>query len=72
MQKEEFIDLLKKHECDFQKYCTLRDSMIFSNKIIDTKCTSCNEYTHSLKNCPCLHLNLNPYLVIGKYNYSRS
>ena len=59
LKRDDFLNILRNYPLEYEKFCVLRDSLIFNDKRIDIKCTSCGEYTHSFKNCSILHGSFN-------------
>ncbi|KAL4504356.1 hypothetical protein ABPG72_009802 [Tetrahymena utriculariae] len=69
---EDFREAAEKFPRDYEKFCMLRDQIKYSNltKGLDVRCTSCDNYTHQLQQCPFLKYKPEKTILIAKYNKS--
>ncbi|EAR96305.2 cyclic nucleotide-binding domain protein (macronuclear) [Tetrahymena thermophila SB210] len=69
---EDFREAAEKFPKDYEKFCMLRDQIKYSNltKGLDVRCTSCDNYTHQLQQCPFLKYKPEKTILIAKYNKS--
>ncbi|CAD8178796.1 unnamed protein product [Paramecium pentaurelia] len=51
--REMFLDIISENSIDFEKYCEMRDKVIFQYEDISIKCFGCDG-DHLLSNCPYL------------------
>ncbi|KAL4461032.1 hypothetical protein ABPG74_016504 [Tetrahymena malaccensis] len=67
IDRQDFIEIVKKNEKDFENFCDLKDKIMFYNdlKPVNKKCTVCNSHVHLENHCPLVHLNReNPYIYM--------
>jgi hypothetical protein len=57
IKRKDFLDLLKEFPKDYEKFCSLKDSVkLYSNfGSINCKCFSCGAPDHLLNECPLIH-----------------
>ncbi|KAL4456280.1 hypothetical protein ABPG74_014241 [Tetrahymena malaccensis] len=69
---DDFREAAEKFPKDYEKFCMLRDQIKYSNltKGLDVRCTSCDNYTHQLQQCPFLKYKPEKTILIAKYNKS--
>lgn len=65
-EMHDFKTILGKFNKDFERFCELRDEIIFNNNNLDTKCSSCSRYDHDFNDCPLISLSLPYYNIISK------
>jgi hypothetical protein len=65
IDREAFLRNVKENSQDYEKYCTIADSMRLYNDFseIDMRCYACKSHLHSFKNCPFLTLYPNKIKV---------
>ena len=72
LKRDEVIPILKENPEDFEKFCMIKDQLIFyrSKRILRSKCPCCRALDHSIFECNCLHFVPNIEHVIKKYLFS--
>jgi len=72
IQKENFMNIIKKNDYDFQIFCQIKDQINFNNdhKKLYLSCASCHNSDHSTRNCPMFNVETSKKRVIDKHNYS--
>ncbi|EAR84954.2 SNF2 family amine-terminal protein (macronuclear) [Tetrahymena thermophila SB210] len=68
--QEDIIQVLKTFPQDYESFCFIRDEMKLQNKTIDSKCCSCQSYSHVFQECPLILYKINKDIVIKRWNYS--
>lgn len=73
INQRDFIELLREHPLDYQKYCEIRDQCVFSRNFANLlpKCNSCGKNEHFTEDCPFLSYNPDRNFVIDRLNFSR-
>lgn len=67
LDKKDFLEVIKNFPVDYERYCKLRDGSKNSNIFnLDSKCETCDLYTHSFNNC----LQVNSYINKAKIFYN--
>ncbi|EAS01781.3 cation channel family protein (macronuclear) [Tetrahymena thermophila SB210] len=73
IDREDFMHLLKDFSKDFERFCDIRDTLIFNPEKSDVKleCYGCQQLNHLIENCPYVHYIPDQQKVILKngYNY---
>ncbi|KAL4487508.1 hypothetical protein ABPG72_007028 [Tetrahymena utriculariae] len=73
IDREDFMHLLKDFSKDFERFCDIRDTLIFNPEKGDVKleCSGCQQLNHLIENCPYVHYVADKQRVILKngYNY---
>ena len=71
INRNEFIDILKKHFEDFQNFCMIRDQIMLYDNLFPLKirCFCCNQIGHLANNCPLVHFQPDKEKVIKKFNF---
>ncbi|EAS01463.2 cyclic nucleotide-binding domain protein (macronuclear) [Tetrahymena thermophila SB210] len=72
IDRQDFIDIVKKNEKDFETFCYFKDSIMLYNDLrsVNRKCAVCNSFVHLENHCPLVHLNKdNPYIYM-RFQYS--
>ncbi|KAL4506957.1 hypothetical protein ABPG72_001378 [Tetrahymena utriculariae] len=67
IDRQDFIEIIKKNEKDFETFCEFKDKIMFYNdlKPVNRKCAICNSFVHLENHCPLVHLNRdNPYIYM--------
>ena len=44
--RDVFTTILHRYEEEYERFCAMRDSLLFMNKKIDSKCASCFSFEH--------------------------
>ncbi|KAL4510860.1 hypothetical protein ABPG73_007938 [Tetrahymena malaccensis] len=72
IERQEFIQLLQTSPADYEKFCFIKDRIIFKQEYQDigVKCYSCQRYDHLISKCPLIHLVPNKYITLLKHNYN--
>ena len=72
IKKENFIKVVKENSEDYEKYCQIKDEIFLNKdfKIIDNKCPSCKKTNHLITDCPILHLTIDSFTFLEKYNFT--
>ncbi|CAD8172446.1 unnamed protein product [Paramecium pentaurelia] len=66
--REMFLDIVSENQIDFQKYCELRDRVIFQYQDLPIKCFGCDG-DHLLLNCPYLTYKPEKEVLIKRQLY---
>ncbi|EAR98953.3 cyclic nucleotide-binding domain protein (macronuclear) [Tetrahymena thermophila SB210] len=72
LELNEFKQVLKEDPLEYEKFCSLKDQVIFSKISIDQPCFFCNKFSHRYDQCPFYTLKNQRLLVIEKSNRSIS
>ncbi|KAL4460796.1 hypothetical protein ABPG72_016603 [Tetrahymena utriculariae] len=67
-EMDDFKKILQSYPKDYERYCEIKDDIIFNNNTLDTKCASCQKYEHITYNCPLISLNIQKDIILYKYN----
>ena len=69
-----FKDLLEENLEDMEKFHYIKDSIKFYKTYdgLFTRCYSCNQTTHLIKDCPMLHRFFFKDIILNKWNYSEN
>ncbi|KAL4434593.1 hypothetical protein ABPG74_007377 [Tetrahymena malaccensis] len=67
-EMDAFKKILQNYPKDYERYCEIRDDIIFNSNTLDTKCASCQKYDHIIQNCPLISLNIQKSIFLHKYN----
>ena len=72
VQKENFMNIIKKNDHDFQIFCQIKDQINFNNDYenLYLSCASCHNSDHSTRNCPMFNVETSKKRVIDKHIYS--
>ncbi|EDK31574.2 cyclic nucleotide-binding domain protein (macronuclear) [Tetrahymena thermophila SB210] len=70
LNNQDIVSLLKDYQNDYENFCKLRDNLLLYGNQIDQMCLSCNQFTHSILDCPLIHLCLDREFLLKKNNYS--
>lgn len=72
IKKENFIKVVKENSEDYEKYCQMKDEISLNKdfKSIDNKCPSCKKTNHLITDCPILHLTIDSFTFLEKYNFT--
>ncbi|KAL4453948.1 hypothetical protein ABPG74_003831 [Tetrahymena malaccensis] len=59
INRDDFIQICKQSAHDFEKFCYLRDKVLYENdfSIINSQCYCCHQTHHQLQECQFLHFN---------------
>ncbi|KAL4438081.1 hypothetical protein ABPG74_016860 [Tetrahymena malaccensis] len=66
LELNEFRQVLKEDPLEYEKFCSLKDQVIFSKISIDQSCFFCNKFSHRYDQCPFYTLKNQKLLVIEK------
>ena len=71
---EDFINLLKKYPLDYETYIMIKDSQNIYNNFgrVDIQCFNCEEYSHSLIDCPYVFLKNDRNFIIRRQIYENN
>ncbi|EAS06232.2 cation channel family protein (macronuclear) [Tetrahymena thermophila SB210] len=65
LDKKDFLEVIKNFPVDYERYCKLRDGSKFSNFFnLDSKCETCNLFTHCFNNCPQVNIFINKAKIV--------
>lgn len=69
VKREDFLNLLRDHQEDYEKFCFLKDSLTLYKNFgsINEQCFSCKEKNHDLIECPYFNIRKNKIGTISKY-----
>ncbi|KAL4497691.1 hypothetical protein ABPG73_020788 [Tetrahymena malaccensis] len=72
LNREEFLQILVNHQEDYEKFCAIKDSLIFCEnyQLINVECLSCKSQGHQILQCPYLHYI--PNFTFLKQSFMRS
>lgn len=72
IRQEDFINIIRKYNKDFEKYCEIRDNINYYNDYGDIflKCFSCNEPTHPVKHCNLLHYTALKEIIVRRHAFT--
>lgn len=72
ISRDDFLNILKNKKEDFEKYCMIKDNIIFNGDYssLGTRCFSCNRMNHTLKECNFIHFIPDNEKIIKKLNFS--
>ncbi|EAR98955.2 cyclic nucleotide-binding domain protein (macronuclear) [Tetrahymena thermophila SB210] len=66
LELSNFQEVLKEDLLEYEKFCSLRDQIIFSKISVDQSCYFCNKYSHIYDQCPFYTLKNQRLLMIEK------
>ncbi|EAR98949.2 cation channel family protein (macronuclear) [Tetrahymena thermophila SB210] len=72
LELNEFKQVLKEDPLEYEKFCSLKDQVIFSKISIDQPCFFCNKFSHRYDQCPFYTLKNQRLLMIERSNRSIS
>ncbi|EAS04978.2 cyclic nucleotide-binding domain protein (macronuclear) [Tetrahymena thermophila SB210] len=67
-EMDDFKKILQNYPKDYERYCEIKDDIIFNSNTLDTKCASCQKYDHITYSCPLISLNIQKGIFLHKYN----
>ncbi|KAL4449972.1 hypothetical protein ABPG74_015091 [Tetrahymena malaccensis] len=67
---DDFISVIRQFPNDFEIYCSMKDSINFSDEKLDVMCSGCGRYNHQVHNCPLLHYEIDKEAHIRRYIHS--
>ncbi|KAL4438146.1 hypothetical protein ABPG74_016925 [Tetrahymena malaccensis] len=72
IKRSDFIETLKQFSDDYEKFCMLKDQLMFNSKNsgIDQSCFGCSSKDHFFLECPTIHYAPNQQEIIKKYNFT--
>ncbi|KAL4510183.1 hypothetical protein ABPG72_010376 [Tetrahymena utriculariae] len=72
LNRAEFLQVLVNHQEDYEKFCAIKDSLIFCEnyQLINVECLSCKSQGHQILQCPYLHYI--PNFTFLKQSFMRS
>ncbi|EAR97004.2 cation channel family protein (macronuclear) [Tetrahymena thermophila SB210] len=72
LNRAEFLQVLVNHQEDYEKFCAIKDSLIFCEnyQLINVECLSCKSQGHQILQCPYLHYT--PNFTFLKQSFMRS
>ena len=71
INREEFIEVLRKNSDDFEKFCMMQDQILYYENYFPLKlrCFSCNQLGHMAGQCHLLHFMADREKVIKTFNF---
>ena len=71
INREEFIEVLRKNSDDFEKFCMIKDQiLLYGNYLpLRIRCFCCNQTGHIASKCPLIHYLPDNEKIIKTYNY---
>ncbi|KAL4483104.1 hypothetical protein ABPG74_019130 [Tetrahymena malaccensis] len=59
INREDFINVIKANDLEYQKFCELKDNINFYEQLkgLNLKCSFCNSYSHKEQNCHLVNIN---------------
>ncbi|EAR83914.2 cation channel family protein (macronuclear) [Tetrahymena thermophila SB210] len=68
--RDDFIDVIRKHSKDYEKFCMLRDNIQVNHisRGLGTKCHLCGSFNHSFQSCHLVRYTPMKEKVILRYN----
>ncbi|CAD8153971.1 unnamed protein product [Paramecium octaurelia] len=72
IDREQFINIIKNNQKDFERFFKIKDSILYSKQYsaISIKCHLCGQYNHIQIECPFMTYQPNLYINILKMNQS--
>ncbi|EAR91993.2 cation channel family protein (macronuclear) [Tetrahymena thermophila SB210] len=64
---DDFVQVLKQFPKDHEKFCQMKDEILNYGEQLNTKCTACQKFRHSIFNCPYVHLKTRRENVIHRH-----
>jgi hypothetical protein len=58
--------LERKFPKDFEKFCEMRDDILFGKRLLDSRCISCERFGHEFQECPLIKLTLARFVTIAR------
>lgn len=74
LKREDFLEILKESRADYEKFCEIRDKLMFSSEFLRLApgfCAICRENRHDEANCPVIHY-ISSRKPINSANYRRN
>lgn len=74
IKKNQFLNLIKKYNFDYQKFCEIKDSMNNNQDYSDLylKCYCCQDSSHLIDKCSFVNVQLSKNLILAKYLHSNN
>ncbi|CAD8213514.1 unnamed protein product [Paramecium octaurelia] len=72
LEQKQFLRLLQEYPADYEKYCQIKDSLLFSDQnqeLLPQTCFSCNRKYHSMINCPQIHYVPDKEKILKSFTY---
>ncbi|KRX04859.1 Cyclic nucleotide-binding protein [Pseudocohnilembus persalinus] len=65
IKKNDFVELIKNYNDDYEKFCYIRDQLILNedSSQIGQKCSCCGSISHDFLTCSLIHQTFDPYKV---------
>ena len=72
IKRSQFMNLIKKFDYDYQKYCEIKDSINTSEDFTDLymKCYCCDNDSHLINKCPLVNFHNSKNLILARHLYS--
>ena len=60
IDRDKFLELVNKEKFDLEKFCTIRDRLIFdkTSALLNFRCEICNKIGHFVDCCPDIHMQI--------------
>lgn len=55
---------------DFEKFCEMRDDILFGKRLLDSRCISCERFGHEFQDCPLIKVTLARFATIARSQHS--
>jgi len=62
--------LERKFPEDFEKFCEMRDDILFRKRLLDSRCISCERFGHEFQDCPLIKVTLARFATIARSQHS--
>ncbi|CAD8125819.1 unnamed protein product [Paramecium sonneborni] len=75
LEQKFFLKLLQEYPDDYEKYCQIKDSLLFSDEnhnLLPQTCFSCSKKFHSMINCPLIHYVADKEKILKSFTYPRN
>ncbi|KAL4502171.1 hypothetical protein ABPG72_000406 [Tetrahymena utriculariae] len=50
-----FLEIIKNYPLDYQRFCCIKDQILFEMKEFDLKCSACQQFNHGVLECPIIN-----------------
>ncbi|KAL4467859.1 hypothetical protein ABPG74_013194 [Tetrahymena malaccensis] len=55
INRTSFIEVIKNYPLDYQRYCCIKDQILFEMKEFDLQCSACLQFNHGVLECPIIN-----------------